>query len=414
MLPEPQVCSPDELRVGRSAEFEQDVTEADVLDFARTSGDFNPLHVDAAYAGRSNFRGRIAHGAYQIGLASALLGMYLPGKRVLLVSVNARFPAPLYFPGRVKVRGEITSWNREQLAGQLKAVVLDKASRIPTAEILLGFTFHGKRGEQASAASHAFAARSGDVQSLAEARKHATRSGQLDQPVVLVTGAAGGIGSAVVAELAKDFSVLAGVNRQRLSEELRGLDPIEEVEADLGRPGWEDAVRGALGDRPLYGIVHAAWPGAPHGGLLDAQDEVIDAQVAFGTTYTVRLARLLAAHCDSTGGRLIVLGSMTGSRKPVVSRAAYSLGKAALEQTVKLLAPELARKQITVNAIAPSFVPAGMNQQSPERQLKLEAAQVPLGRLCTPHDVAQVVRYVLSPAAAFVSGQFLGLTGGQL
>ena len=53
------------------------MTEADVLDFARTSGDFNPLHVDAAYAGRTTFRGRIAHGAYQVGLASALVGMYL-------------------------------------------------------------------------------------------------------------------------------------------------------------------------------------------------------------------------------------------------------------------------------------------------------------------------------------------------
>src|SRR5438477_12025699 len=142
MYPEPQAYSPDDLRVGLTAEFEQDVTEADVLDFARTSGDFNPLHVDAAYAGRTTFRGRIAHGAYQVGLASALVGMYLPGKHVLLGSVNARFPSPLYFPGRVKVRGDITSWNREQLAGQLKAIVLDKVKGVPTAEVLMGFTFH--------------------------------------------------------------------------------------------------------------------------------------------------------------------------------------------------------------------------------------------------------------------------------
>ena len=77
---------------------------------------------------RPTFRGRIAHGAYQVGLASALVGMYLPGKNCLLGSVNARFPAPLRFPTRVKVRGEVAAWNREQLAGQLKAVVLDKAA----------------------------------------------------------------------------------------------------------------------------------------------------------------------------------------------------------------------------------------------------------------------------------------------
>src|SRR5207248_10432663 len=130
--------------------------------------------------------------------------------------------------------------------------------------------------------------------------------------LVLVTGAAGGIGSAVVAELAKDYGVLALVNRQPLSQTVRSLDQVEELEANLGRAGWDEKVRAALGGRPLYGLVHAAWPGAPHGGLLDAQDEVIEGQLAFGTTHTVRLARLLAANAAGTGGRLVVLGSMAG------------------------------------------------------------------------------------------------------
>ena len=82
--------------------------------------------------------------------------------------------------------------------------------------------------------------------------------------------------------------------------------------------------------------------------------------------------------------------------------------------SVRLLAPELARKQITINAICPGFVPVGINQQVNSRQQKLELARVPLGRLCQPADVVQAVRYLLSPAASFVSGQMLGLTGGQL
>src|SRR5690348_1457732 len=112
MFPEPTTWQPDELRPGLRAEFERDVTEADVLDFARNSGDCNPLHVDPGYAASSNFGGRIAHGAFQVGLASALLGMRLPGRRVLLGSVNARFPAPLFFPCRVAVQGEVSAWDR--------------------------------------------------------------------------------------------------------------------------------------------------------------------------------------------------------------------------------------------------------------------------------------------------------------
>jgi NAD(P)-dependent dehydrogenase (short-subunit alcohol dehydrogenase family)/acyl dehydratase len=394
MFPEPQVYTPADLQIGLSAEFEQDVTEDDVLDFARVSGDFNPLHVDADYAKMSAFGSPIAHGAYQVGLASALVGMYLPGKHVLLGSVNARFPAPLYFPGRVKVRGEITAWNREQRVGQLRVMVLQKSTGMPTAEILMGFTFHDTRAAPAPVAPAA--------------------AGAAQRPAVVVTGASGGIGGAVVADLARDYVVVGIVNRQRLGAAVRDLDHVHEVKADLSAPGWEEPVAAALAGRPLYGAVHAAWPGAPHGGLLQVPDDVIERQFVFGTTCTIRLARLLAARAGADGGRLIVLGSTAGSHHPLVSRGAYSLGKAALEHTVKLLAPELARKSITVNAVAPSFVAAGMNKQSTERRMKLETAQVPLGRLCTPQDVAGAVRYLLSPSAAFVSGQFLGLTGGQL
>ena len=91
--------------------LEVEITEADILAFARLTGDHNPLHVDAEYARSSNYQGRIVHGAFQVGLASALLGMHLPGKKVLLGTINARFPSPLYFPCSVKVTGEIASWN---------------------------------------------------------------------------------------------------------------------------------------------------------------------------------------------------------------------------------------------------------------------------------------------------------------
>src|SRR5262245_36153706 len=106
MVPTPEKRSAADLRVGLSAEFERDITEADILAFAQTSGDFNPLHVDANYAAGTNYGQRIAHGAFQVGLASALLGMHLPGQNVLLTLVNAQFPLPLRFPSRVRVRGE--------------------------------------------------------------------------------------------------------------------------------------------------------------------------------------------------------------------------------------------------------------------------------------------------------------------
>jgi 3-oxoacyl-[acyl-carrier protein] reductase len=152
--------------------------------------------------------------------------------------------------------------------------------------------------------------------------------------------------------------------------------------------------------------------------LLEVDHSVVQHQLQFGALTTIELARVLFAEAEadghSAGGRLIVLGSIAGSEKPVLPLASYSLGKAAVEHTVRLLAPELARRKVTVNVINPSFIATGMNKQSTERQQMKEAALVPLGRLCSTNDVSGVVRFLLSPEAAFISGQSIGLTGAQL
>jgi NAD(P)-dependent dehydrogenase (short-subunit alcohol dehydrogenase family) len=128
---------------------------------------------------------------------------------------------------------------------------------------------------------------------------------------------------------------------------------------------------------------------------------------------TIRLARWLSQHAAASG-RLVLLGSTAGTLAPELGLSGYSLGKATLEHTLRLLAPELARRAVTVNAILPSYMPLGMNQAKTERATLLEAARVPLGRLCSPDDICGAVEYLLSPAAAFVTGQLLPLTGGRL
>ena len=111
---------------------------------------------------------------------------------------------------------------------------------------------------------------------------------------------------------------------------------------------------------------------------------------------------------------MVVLGTTAATLKPVLNMSAYSLGKAALEHTICLLAPELARSEITINVVAPSFTPVGMNSAKTSRAILAETAKVPLGRLCASDDVSSAVEFFLSPGAAFVTGQILPLTGGQL
>ena len=392
----------EELRSGLRVSYEREISEEDVLSFARLSGDCNPLHIDADYARESNYQGRIVHGAFQVGLASALLGMHLPGRNVLLGSINSRFPAPLYFPSRVKVSGEIASWNSQSHGGQLKVIIQESASLRPTAEISMGFTLHERRTIGETGAS---------VQPLFK-EEGPLPAGR--RKVVVVTGASGGLGVAIVAAVAGECDVLALTNSQELPERLRALPSVSERRLDLTDPEMEDSLLELLGSRPVYGLVHAAWPGAPRGSLLQADQDAIRNQVDFGTTLTVRLARLLFEHADADGGRFIAIGSTAGSLKPYLPLGVYSLAKACLENTIRLLAPELARRKITINAACPSFVPVGINQEADQRKLLQESAAIPLGRLCQPEDVVGMIRYLLSPEAAFVSGQMFALTGAQL
>jgi NAD(P)-dependent dehydrogenase (short-subunit alcohol dehydrogenase family) len=206
--------------------------------------------------------------------------------------------------------------------------------------------------------------------------------------------------------------VLGLVRSRSRAAELLGEGNAELVECDLTNEDWESAADAALGGRPVYGLVHAAWPGAPQGGLLELDTETVSRQVEFGTQTTIRLARWLVRHARGSG-RMIVLGTTVATIKPVLNLAAYSLGKAAMEQTVRLLAPELGSKGISINAVLPSFMPQGMNSAKTRHAILTETAKVPLGRLCSPDDIAGSIEHLLSEQGAFIAGQILPLTGGQ-
>src|SRR5262249_52567763 len=161
-----------------------------------------------------------------------------------------------------------------------------------------------------------------------------------------------------------------------------------EIALDLLDERLTERLTAALAGRSLYGIVHAAWPSFPHGGLMSCPPEVLSHQLLFGADVTLRLARALSTLGDQeAGGALVAIGSSYGTKAPSLPFSPYSLGKGLMEQCMRLLAPELARKRLRINVIAPSFMPVGMNSGSDERRLKLAIAGVPLGRLCQPRTL---------------------------
>jgi 3-hydroxybutyryl-CoA dehydratase len=135
-----------ELRVGDSAALAKTITEADVMQFAAISGDFNPLHVDAEFAARSGFGARVAHGTLAIGVAAGILGTLLPGLGTVALRLHVEFVAPVLVADTVTAHAEVAAldsdrglvsialrWTnqREELVASGEALVRPPAAPVP-------------------------------------------------------------------------------------------------------------------------------------------------------------------------------------------------------------------------------------------------------------------------------------------
>ena len=96
-----------ELKVGDSAQLSKTITETVIHDFAKATGDFNPIHLDQAYAEKTRFKGRIAHGALSIGYISSVLANLLPGSGSIYLSQEAKFLAPVRIGDIITAKVEV-------------------------------------------------------------------------------------------------------------------------------------------------------------------------------------------------------------------------------------------------------------------------------------------------------------------
>src|SRR6185295_3491576 len=111
-------------------------------------------------------------------------------------------------------------------------------------------------------------------------------------------------------------------------------------------------------------------------------------------------------------GRVINISSING-QKGQIGQANYSAAKAGIIGFTKALALENAKKGITVNAICPGYIDTDMVADVPDKVLDAIVAQIPVGRLGTADEIASLVVYLASDAAAFITGAVFSANGGQ-
>lgn len=103
-----KIAKYEDYKVGDKAENAKTITEADVALFAEISGDFNPLHMNEAFARKSQFGKRVVHGCFSSALISAVIGMKLPGPGALYVSQTSNFQKPVFLGDTLTATAEVS------------------------------------------------------------------------------------------------------------------------------------------------------------------------------------------------------------------------------------------------------------------------------------------------------------------
>jgi 3-oxoacyl-[acyl-carrier protein] reductase len=237
-----------------------------------------------------------------------------------------------------------------------------------------------------------------------------------DNATALVTGASKGIGAAIAQALAADGWAV-GVNFR--SDEAGAQRVVAAIEAAGGRAlaiggdvsngtGEDMVARAEEAFGPVLALVNNA--GVRADGLaLQMDDEAWSTVIDTNLTAAFRMTRrAMRGMVRARYGRIVNVASVVGPRANA-GQANYAAAKAGLIGMTKTIAAEVARRGVTVNAVAPGFIETDMTKDLPPEVL----TAVPARRAGTPDEVAAAVRFLASDAAGYVTGTTLFVDGGM-
>jgi len=236
--------------------------------------------------------------------------------------------------------------------------------------------------------------------------------------IALVTGATRGIGAAIAAELAARGLRVFGTattdeGAARITQALGGQGGVG-VKLDVTDGAAVDALVDSLVKQHggLHVLVNNA--GITRDTLaMRMKDEDWDAVLDTNLKAVFRVSRaVVRPMMKQRFGRIISITSVVGaSGNP--GQANYAAAKAGVAGMTRALARELGSRGITVNCVAPGFIETDMTAALPEEQQKALNAQIPLGHMGKPQDIAHAVAYLASREAGYVTGQELHVNGGM-
>jgi 3-oxoacyl-[acyl-carrier protein] reductase len=237
--------------------------------------------------------------------------------------------------------------------------------------------------------------------------------------VALVTGASRGIGRAIARTLAEQGYKVVGTatseaGAQGISEALAAFPGCRGALLDVNDASAAEALIDAIVKEhgALHVLVNNAGITRDQLAMRMKDDDwaaVLDTNL--GAVF--RLSRaVMRGMMKQRYGRIINITSVVGASGNA-GQANYAAAKAGVAGMTRALARELGSRNITVNCVAPGFIATDMTDALPEAQKAALQAQIPLGRLGTPEEIAHAVAFLASPLAGYITGAELHVNGGM-
>lgn len=228
--------------------------------------------------------------------------------------------------------------------------------------------------------------------------------------VALVTGAAGGIGRAIVARLAQEGVIVVATDLR--ADAVEGAATVVAGDVTRDAAAIVDAVSAAHGRLDILVNNAGVTRDAPLHRMSDEDWRVVHDVGLYGAFALTRAAAPLL-RADADHHRKVVNMSSNVALHGAPGTTNYAAAKAGLIGLTRSLAREWARQRVNVNAVAPGLIAGtAMTDAKPAELIARVEAQIPLGRAGTPEDVAAAVAFFASPDSDFITGQVLELSGG--
>ncbi len=238
--------------------------------------------------------------------------------------------------------------------------------------------------------------------------------GSLKDANALVTGAAGGIGQAIVAALQSEGATVAGVD-------MKPCDADISISGDLSDPAFCDSLPQRACDQlgRLDILVNNAGI-ITRGAITEATDDDFAKSMAINVEAPFRLCRAAIPIMDAQGGGAIVNIASCWGVHPGPKHPVYVMSKAAVASLTQCLGMDHAHQNIRVNAVCPNEVNTPMIRTGfatrgldPDKAIAELNASVPLGRIAEPEDIADIVVFLASDAARYLCGALIEANGGK-